>query len=306
MKKETKEQRDNFQMFRIAYLKLHEDKAMKAYYALKDADNPSEQDLGLIAQMENEYIPLLVKNIGLTIKVEALKCGWSMDKVETFIQALPNKIAPTKEYLEAERSKVDIGCPICKSRLVYSHQARFETLVEHASPSDYISKKDSFRCINVLCLAHQKKLVWLSDGEGPFGHLDWKSTFNYIDDNKYPFRTWHRKYEAEKEHKITIIENKWFLLRIVYHSRANENGEKNRLFTTFKFRLYVSDGHSGFVLYQSGLHMLIYSLTSFIRCSDKGHDFKELKDRVQTWDKRWWSRLSFTLIKLFYKPSIGK
>lgn len=289
-------------MFRIAYLKLHEDKAMKAYYALKDIDDPSKQDLDLIARMENEYIPLLVKNISLTIKIEASKCKWSMDKVETFIKELSDKIAPTKEYLQAERLKVDIGCPICKTRLVYSHQARFETLNEHVSNIEIISKKDSFGCPNVSCLAYQKKLVWLSDGEGPFGHLDWKSTFHYVDDNKYPFRTWHRKYEAEKENRITIIKNKWFILRLMYYLRANENGEKNWLFTTFKFQLYIRDKHSSFVLYQSGLHMLIYSLTSFIRHSNKEYVFKEMKDRLKSWDKRWWSKLSFTLIKLFYKP----
>lgn len=70
-------------------------------------------------------------------------------------------------------------CPICKTELKVTGQARLETLIEHVEdPNGIPSMKNKYQCPNENCIANQDELVWDEYGE----YYDGKHA-----GKKYPF-----------------------------------------------------------------------------------------------------------------------
>jgi hypothetical protein len=61
---------------------------------------------------------------------------------------------------------INILCPCCDSKLVYTHSDRYQDLCEHVSqPNREPSIKPAFQCPNTECIANQCNVSWIQDGE---------------------------------------------------------------------------------------------------------------------------------------------
>lgn len=264
---------------------------------IKAKDNPTEENLSFRKKMEDELFPLVIKNIIAKLTIEGLEHKWPEKKLNDLIAKVPNIVNPSEEYLLSLREKVDMGCPVCRTRLVFVKRSNFETLSEHVSGdgNDYVSKKDAFGCPNENCEVHKLGEKWLEDGEGPFGGKIFEKV-NYINGNHAPFRTSWRKMEAEKDHQIRLLKIKDHSLLLKYSTKADKNGNKNYLFTRFDFQLVINGTY-----YTSGFEMFLFSMRRYFNKNNRQYHFKEHISRVKSWDKRWWSKLSLNIAKIVWK-----
>lgn len=199
------------------------------------------------------------------------------------------------------RNSIDIGCPVCKTRLRFIDSDRYETL----HPNNTVSKKDSFGCPNENCLANVYNLKWIESGEGYYGKFfDHEKAIKFIDGNKAPFRTYTRQMNAEREFTYSLLKTNLFIVELGISAKADFNG-KRKFNRYYNLKLYISDG-SGFVLYQSGMHMFIFDFKHYLRSKNRQNEFKNHIQRLKSWDKRWWSKLSFTIAKLIWRGDYQK
>lgn len=221
--------------------------------------------------------------------------------IEEIIDEFLVQIDPTQDRLTSLRAKVDIGCPVCKTRLVFVKRLRLETLDEHCYPSDRVSMKDSFGCTNRDCISHQKGFTWTRDGEGPYSKDMFYKGVSYIDNNPAPFRTVQRSIEARKQKTVWDWSTKWFSLVLVRDCKADTNGRIKPFSQYYRFQLFVVGKNGVRVLYQSGVSMLLFSLKGYIQHSqNRVNKFKNHSRRLN-WDKRWWYKLSFVIASKMYK-----
>lgn len=213
---------------------------------------------------------------------------------------------PTRERLELERKKVDIGCPVCRTRLVYVKTDRYETLDEHVCSSERVSEKDVFGCPNKKCDAHKLDLEWLCDGSGPYSSDYFTKDPGYIDGNCRPFRTMWRGIDAQKEKTIWEWPTNLFTLCLRRSCHADNNGKVKPFSKYYHFQLFIAQKNGGKVLYHSGIHMFIFSMRSYFLLKDRSHEFKNHISRLKSWDKRWWSKLSFAIAKVLYRKDYEK
>jgi len=233
-----------------------------------------------------------------------LNDGPQLDKdiIDKWVESLPLWLLITDENLAILRSRVDIGCPICRTKLVFVIRGHYETLSEHVCPTNETpSFKDAYGCPNKECEANKDNIKWLADGEGAYGG-DYSKKYNYIDGNCAPFRTWSRQYNSEKNVRHRIIENRWFMLDTNVSTKANMDGVKNHLLKKFTFDLWIKK-RSGYEHYISGLHMLIYSLKMYSRNIDRIYEFTQ---HIKTEDARWWAKLSLFIAKRIWRKDYEK
>lgn len=282
----------------------------KEYTKLKDRalygdhEKLSEAEKNIIKLYEERLIPAVMKTAKLSIKVKAQKEGWyekNKDQIKKYLADLEKTFSPLNQHrIEKKRQKVDILCPACKTKLIYVKSLPYETLNEHVcAPNGYISVKDGYGCPNKECKAHTYGLTWLSDGEGPYGLDSDKVTF--IDDNSAPFKTWHRKYNAEKPTEACRVWIGKFLLVAETSTKADYNGKKSLLKKSINLKLYING-----MLYMPGINMLCFSLRQYIRSSNRLYIFKNSIQRINSWDKRWWSRLSLWIARHIWKKDYEK
>jgi len=252
----------------------------------------------------NELITLIAKNIKLEAKIDG---SLSLEEISEWYDHFLLIYILSKENTDKIRNKVDIGCPICRSKLVYVKSMRAETLNEHVSCREdgYISKKDMYGCPNENCEVHKRELLWIGDGEGYYGSYKFDNkNLPFIDNNPAPFRTFYREIEAEKEKSVgTIKIFDKIMFELFISSKADENGKKhwNKI---FHLRTYIKEKNGlGWIYYSSGIHMFIFS----IKCYAKKHSrVQEFKNKISWEDKRWWAKLSFSLAKIIWKKDYLK
>lgn len=280
----------------------------KEYTRLKDralyggSQELSEAEKSIITAYEERLIPAVIKVTKLSIEAKAMKEGWyEENEIRNYIEELEKTLSPLDpQKVEKRRKKVDMLCPSCKTNLVYVRSSSYETLGEHIfSPNDYVSVKDGYGCPNTKCEAHTHGITWLSDGEGPYGLESDK--VSYIDDNKAPFRTWHRKHNAEQPTEIFRIWVGKIMLVVKMSTKADLDGKKSLLKRRFDFEVYINQ-----VLYTPGIKMFFFSLRQYFRSPDRVRAFKNHIGRLKSWDKRWWSRLSLFIARHIWNREYEK
>lgn len=202
-------------------------------------------------------------------------------------------------------------CPICKTELVITGQARLETLDEHVSCCEEITFKSVYQCPNQSCEACKNELIWNSWGEfytfrSP---QEFKYNYGFIDNNNAPFGSFQRKCNIEvyKDDEnfylikgINIFKTR-FSLKVKFHYTSNENGDI--LKRTFSLQPIINDCY-----YTSGISMLNYcmrrnfKLIKEIKKNPENKFFlEELKRELDSkWDKRWWKRLSIWITLRYF------
>lgn len=299
MKKEVEKTNLNV----MAYEQLHKTFKNEYWFAVnyltdKDFVGLTEKEEEFI-KIHNELITLIVDNIRLKAKI---KGDLSDEEIEKWCTEFLLIYLISKENAEIIRNRVDIGCPICRTKLVYVKRMRAETLNEHVCPDEhgYISKKDMYGCPNEGCEVHKSGLLWIGDGEGYYGPYNRDNDkLPFIDGNHAPFRTFSRKMEAEKEQKIFELKIfKRVMIRFSVTSKADQNGKRHWNKNLY-LRLAFGSGDGCYTYYQSGLHMFIFSMKQYAKKYGRIHKFK---DKTRWPDKRWWARLSFWVAsKIWHK-----
>lgn len=254
----------------------------------------SEKETELI-NLHNNLVHLAAENIRTNAIYEGIL---SKPEIEKWYSDFCLNHVVNKDNIEHIRNMVDIGCPVCKTRLVFVKKMQAETLLEHVQCSEYISKKDVYGCPNGMCEAYEKGLLWLADGEGSYyGYYGDK--IDFIDNNSAPFRTFSRKLEAEKEKVIKKIKlfNK-IMFELSISCKADEDGKKhwNKI---FHLKTCVNKDNCGWIYYQSGIHMFIFSMKMYskkhLRINNFKNDIRWIKN-----EKRWWAKLSFEVAKIIW------
>ena len=247
---------------------------------MKARDNPTKENESFRKKMDDELFPLITKVVQL-------------------IASVPNQVNPSEEHLLTLREQVDIGCPICKTRLVFVKRSNYETLNDHVGdPNGYVYKKDAFGCPNESCEAHKDGLKWLADGEGPYGgKFSWEAKYKYIDGNRRAFRTMWRQMDAEQDKIIKLFKIGKFNVKLSHGCKTDLNGKKKFLSDRFHFQLTINGA-----LYTSGIHMLIFVLKQYLRTNYKGGRVYLFKNDISqiTYDKRWWKKVGLDIAKVIW------
>lgn len=207
-------------------------------------------------------------------------------------------------------------CPICKSELVITGQAKLETLDEHVTQCE-VSMKDKYECVAEGCPSIGKFFwdltggLYCSDYEAHREH----DNIPFIDNNDAPFGSSRRQINVEvdkKDENWVIYEGKkWKFVRI-YHYQADTDG--NILKRRGSIEIWRRDG-SGWILHISGIRMLLFTIKQFHRHLK---DYKENNDSFTTrrlkedltelpdWKKKdWWRRWGH-IYKVFYVKWIAR
>lgn len=300
----NKKEKENimFQINMIVWKYLSEDgraDLFRKYYEVK-SEVVRDEDKLFVKRMKEEIIPLVIETIQLKIKIESIGKKWSEDILEEAIAGLKNAIDPSDEYIMEQRNKVDMGCPCCRTKLVFVKKGKYETLCEHVgNPNSRVSMKDAFGCPNTDCEAYKYDKLWIESGEGPYGGF---KKIKYIDNNDAPFRTYHRSLNAQQSKKFDFFITKWIMIIIEISSKADNNGKRNWN-KIIKIGIAFLDKHGGYVKYISGINMLIYNINKYIRRGDKRvdtfiFDIEHIEKFKYT---DWWRKLSLAICSFIWK-----
>lgn len=207
-----------------------------------------------------------------------------------------------------ERSvKNEIYCPRCLSLLVYGEGTRkYQTLVEHVcSPNDPVSAKEYLICSNDKCLTRINDDFW--DWYGSFYHSWGYSDDFFIEGNCKAVNSGDRSFSLDKVKKqILFLHLIWFKAEIDITPKYDDPG-LNIIGHKYKITACTRRGlKDSWTLYTPGIHMFIFCLKNFNLAKDKYFNNlgnKYLLDDLlremdkESWDKRWWRRLSQWYIK---------
>jgi uncharacterized protein YbaR (Trm112 family) len=223
----------------------------------KELENLTENEAKFL-EVYNEYIKVVSENVRLTAIYES---ALSKPEIEKWVSEFLLECILSKDNIQKKRDAVDIGCPACKTKLVFVKTMRAETLSEHVCGDDnYISKKDMYGCPNHDCFVNEKGLTWLEDGEGFYSNcFTIKSDDSrFIDKNSQPFRTWNRKYEAGRERIVNEIAVGNVMIQIAMSCKADENGKKSWN-KSIRFKIFTRKNKEdlGWTLYSSFLHSFL-------------------------------------------------
>lgn len=292
----------NFQINLIVWEVLGNENGnlFRTFWSIKDKDETKGEDEDFLNWMRTKMIPLVIENIGLKIRIKAVKEKWPKEIVKEAIDALPNIIDTSDEYQLMCRERVDIGCPCCKTRLIFIKRDRFETLVEHVgNPNGKVFKKDAFGCPNPKCDAHKTGKLWLENGEGPFGGYE---KIKYINDNDAPFRTFNRSLNAEREKRITLFKNKWILLDVKISCKADNNGERSWN-KKIKFEIATSKDGIGYIRYISGIHMFLFIMRQYaIAKNNRSNILLKDMNSICKWERtEWWRKLPLIMARYLWR-----
>lgn len=299
-------------VFNRAYLNLKENlcgsdfsRKIQTYrYFMDNPDKQVEQkSWAEFKVMMKEIFKTLQQLVRFELEAKAQTDGKDPGIYSDLVADIPNFFYPSDEYLKRERSETNMGCPVCQERLVFKKRSNYETLVEHVSdPNGYVFKKDGYGCQNESCDACKNGLIWLGDGEGPFGYFG--NDINYIGNNENPFRTWHRAQKAMERKRYTLFRNKYFGLNLEIRSyKASEDGKRSWIRWSFKFQPLIRS-NGGLAYYHSGIGMLFFCLKGYWKPFFNKNRSEALAEGIKSLshDKRWWKRASLFIAR-FVWPS---
>lgn len=131
---------------KIAYEYFQEDNFDKDYWKivfhLKDKEPEKLKDYEVqFINGYNEIMTLIAEN-------SALKCliaNTPEEEVKKSKEEFLTHYIISEENRQKIRDSVDIGCPVCKAKLVFIKTMRAESLVEHCT-SEHVSLKDMYGC----------------------------------------------------------------------------------------------------------------------------------------------------------------
>ena len=199
-------------------------------------------------------------------------------------------------------------CPLCRSELAITGQARLETILEHVECSEEISLKNKYECSNEDCPT-RNVVFWNQDGElYTHEYVAYKS-LKFIDDNDAPFGSHQREfnvtcYKHDEDYDL-YVGRKW-RWQITFTYTANENGE---ILSRKRHLKFWKRDKSGMEIHHiPGIHMFIYTIKSF----RKHLDFYEInhpaiqRDLVlHEWQKEdWWRRYAHPIKKWLYNRKL--
>jgi hypothetical protein len=204
----------------------------------------------------------------------------------------------------------DLFCPVCRRQLIATCEGYYETLDEHVcDPNSDPTKRTGYTCINNICVAHTLGAVWIYNGEGPYGipydkyDIVKKASVNSID---HPFGSYWRKIKAEERVRTRLLSfslpgpnRRKHGLLIEWEFKATEDGERIWWKTKGTFNIIINDTY-----YHPGINSFVSTMRSYIkpyRWVNRAKELKDHKKRIDAWDKRWWSVLSFKIAKTIYK-----
>lgn len=215
-----------------AYTLLHEGLSSEYFKAIQvlndtESDKLSEKQKQLLNN-HKEVMEITATNVVL----EGVCKGKSQEEMNEWKNNFLLLNVDTPENLNKRREKVDIGCPSCRSKLVFIDRRKVESSFDHVCCDEfqYVMAKDTFGCPNKDCFVHEAGLTWLEDGEGFYSNNYYVRSNDprFIDRNSQPFRTVWRKIKAENsclELLKIIIWNIYFYVSMT--SKADENGKKH-------------------------------------------------------------------------------
>lgn len=207
-------------------------------------------------------------------------------------------------------------CPICKSPLYVSGQARLETLSEHIGNGE-VYLKDKYQCSNESCEAYKDTLVWSENGEyfGTFAKgVSFRKKYVFIDNNNGPFNSFQRATNVvvyKKDENKILFELFRFRVDKEYIYDADTSGNITK--REWRLRYWIKSKNKNdpsYTSYIPGIHMFLFCLKSFKSKRERWEKNKpdiyirsELHDEFfPKWkDDRWWKRLSVWYFNFFYR-----
>jgi len=212
-----------------------------------------------------------------------------------------------------EVARLSMLCPRCKSALVVTGAARLETLEEHVCCAP-VSMKRVYECSNPNCLTKKLWVVWNEDGEyyDRSPHKLYKMIDNniFIDKNSAPFGSFQRELNVEvskKDENYTLLKIWGWKFEVYFTYKSNKDGEI--LKRKRHLRIWKRDKNCdiSWILYQSGIHMLLYCIKKFQRALKKDwkseitHEFEHALNTRKWASEEWWRRAYRWYLFAFYK-----
>jgi len=287
---------------KIAYEYFQEGNFDKDYWKivfhLKDKEPEKLKDY------EVQFINGYNETMTLIAEYSALKCliaNTPEEEVKKSKEEFLTHYIISEENRQKIRDSVDIGCPVCKAKLVFIKTMRAESLSEHCT-SEHVSLKDMYGCPSVGCFANENGLLWIGDsGEGFYGgSFDIRNNDKVFSNrNSAPYRTFSRKLNAEQEKTSFKVKFLYFMVILKISSKADENGKKhwNKIFNIEVYtRKNLKD--SSYSMYLSGIRMFIFSIKQYLNRWSRMNNFK---DSLRREDDRWWAKLSLSFAKIIWK-----
>jgi len=198
-------------------------------------------------------------------------------------------------------------CPICKSELKVTGQARLETLDEHVTCGE-VSLKDEYECLNKSCQAYET-LMWAFTGERYTKRVEdmFRKNFSFIDNNDGPFGSFQRQTNVEiykKDENYDLLKTKKWRIHVVFCYKSNKDGDILKRWRKLEF--WCRSGNGTETLYISGLRMFRHMVGEFHharkRHRENENDYwkKRILDlcKLEHWHKKdWWRRWSNAYIR---------
>jgi len=189
-------------------------------------------------------------------------------------------------------------CPVCKTKLTCTGQAKLETLDEHIF-CETPSLKDKFECLNANCSTYNH-VYWNKMGEYYNSDNDYKKEFGFIGGNSAPLGTFQRQLNVEiekKDENYTLFETKKWRFRIVFKYKADRNGKVLKRWR--KLEIWKRKcGEELWTLHIPGIKMLIYKIgeinrlfRNFNASHHPGTREKLILAGVSEKGEEWWRRL---------------
>lgn len=203
---------------------------------------------------------------------------------------------------EKQNIRDTLYCPRCFSQIIRGEGYRtYQTLVDHVfSPNSPAPSQEYFICSNKDCPTRIDDDFW--DWYGDFYYSgDYNKDFFYLDCNK-ALNSGSRQFNLQcKKKDVTILHLILFKIYIEFTPLYDPMG-MNRTGYSHKIKMcYRKYPHHNWMEYIPGIHMFFFCLRSFeedfnryIKDPSNKYNARELlrELEVESWDKRWWKRLS--------------
>ena len=169
-------------------------------------------------------------------------------------------------------------CPCCDSKLIVTHQDRYQDLAEHVSnPNRPASMKDGYQCPNDKCIAHKCNVAWIEDGEYYTGNRPEGISYTELNKaleekhgNGFAVNSWNWHYQLGKDAiKARTREYRFLNYRVVVSPK--EKGHKYTLPHQYqpkrfgwKFEWWKKGSEEGCWTHLTPIHRMVsYYIRSF-------------------------------------------
>jgi len=182
-------------------------------------------------------------------------------------------------------------CPVCKSKLISSGQAKMETLDMHVcNPNAEPPLSNKWVCSNTDCIT-TNVCFWDFEGEGPFvDAYDEYKKIKFIDGNNAPFGSWWRSMTGADllRKKITLIKIKKFWMEMTVDYDVNNDGIPGK--SHRKIDCYWHDGE--YYIMMMGWKMIKFQAKGFIKACKSGKikDYVDEHTREATGNTEYWRK----------------